>query len=311
MPIRIPNNLPAREVLESENIFVMTEARAESQQIRPLRIGLLNLMPTKITTETQLSRLLGNTPLQVELFLIQVSSHQPKNTPQEHMIAFYHSFEEFKDAYFDGFIITGAPVEKLPFEQVEYWQELCRIMEWTKTHVHSTLHICWGAQAALYYHYGVQKELLPEKLFGVFRHRVVYKNPILLRGFDDEFWVPHSRHTTVRREDVEAIPEIKILAASEEAGLYAMSTQYGHQLFITGHSEYDPETLNLEYLRDKNAGMEIQVPRNYFPDDDDTKAPIVRWRGHANLLYSNWLNYIVYQTVPYDVMAVGRGERTE
>lgn len=311
MPIRIPNNLPAREVLESENIFVMTEARAESQQIRPLRIGLLNLMPTKITTETQLSRLLGNTPLQVELFLIQVSSHQPKNTPQEHMIAFYHSFEEIEDAYFDGFIITGAPVEKLPFEQVEYWQELCRIMEWTKTHVHSTLHICWGAQAALYYHYGVQKELLPEKLFGVFRHRVVYKNPILLRGFDDEFWVPHSRHTTVRREDVEAIPEIKILAASEEAGLYAMSTQYGHQLFITGHSEYDPETLNLEYLRDKNAGMEIQVPKNYFPDDDDTKAPVVRWRGHANLLYSNWLNYIVYQTVPYDVMAVGRGERTE
>lgn len=311
MPIRIPNNLPAREVLESENIFVMTEARAESQQIRPLRIGLLNLMPTKITTETQLSRLLGNTPLQVELFLIQVSSHQPKNTPQEHMIAFYHSFEEIEDAYFDGFIITGAPVEKLAFEQVEYWQELCQIMEWTKTHVHSTLHICWGAQAALYYHYGVQKELLPEKLFGVFRHRVVYKNPILLRGFDDEFWVPHSRHTTVRREDVEAIPEIKILAASEEAGLYAMSTQYGHQLFITGHSEYDPETLNLEYLRDKNAGMEIQVPKNYFPDDDDTKAPVVRWRGHANLLYSNWLNYIVYQTVPYDVMAVGRGERTE
>ena len=311
MPIRIPNNLPAREVLESENIFVMTEARAESQQIRPLRIGLLNLMPTKITTETQLSRLLGNTPLQVELFLIQVSSHQPKNTPQEHMLAFYQHFDDIKDAYFDGFIITGAPVEKLPFEQVEYWQELCQIMEWTKTHVHSTLHICWGAQAALYYHYGVQKELLPEKLFGVFRHRVVYKNPILLRGFDDEFWVPHSRHTTVRREDVEAIPEIKILAASEEAGLYAMSTQYGHQLFITGHSEYDPETLNLEYLRDKNAGMEIQVPKNYFPDDDDTKAPVVRWRGHANLLYSNWLNYIVYQTVPYDVMAVGRGERTE
>ena len=311
MPIRIPNNLPAREVLENENIFVMTEARVESQQIRPLRIGLLNLMPTKITTETQLSRLLGNTPLQVELFLIQVSSHQPKNTPQEHMIAFYHTFEEIQDAYFDGFIITGAPVEKLPFEQVEYWEELCRIMEWTKTHVHSTLHICWGAQAALYYHYGVQKVLLPEKLFGVFRHKVVYKNPILLRGFDDEFWVPHSRHTTVRWEDVAAIPEIKILAGSDEAGLYAMSTQYGHQLFITGHSEYDPETLNLEYLRDKNAGKEIRVPKNYFPDDDDTKAPVVRWRGHANLLYSNWLNYIVYQTVPYDVMAVGRGERTE
>ena len=311
MPIRIPNNLPARSVLEGENIFVMSESRAESQQIRPLRIGLLNLMPTKITTETQLSRLLGNTPLQVELFLIQVSSHQPKNTPQEHMIAFYRNFEEIQDEYFDGFIITGAPVEQLPFEEVSYWPELCRIMEWTKTHVHSTLHICWGAQAALYYHFGIEKVALPEKLFGVCRHRVVYKNPILLRGFDDEFWVPHSRHTTVRWEDVAAVPEIKILAGSEEAGLYAMSTQYGRQLFITGHSEYDAETLKLEYERDKKAGKPIHVPRNYFPDDDDTKMPIVRWRGHANLLFSNWLNYIVYQTVPYDVMGVGRGERTD
>ena len=311
MPIRIPNNLPARSVLEGENIFVMSESRAESQQIRPLRIGLLNLMPTKITTETQLSRLLGNTPLQVELFLIQVSSHQPKNTPQEHMIAFYRNFEEIQDEYFDGFIITGAPVEQLPFEEVSYWPELCRIMEWTKTHVHSTLHICWGAQAALYYHFGIEKVALPEKLFGVFRHRVVYKNPILLRGFDDEFWVPHSRHTTVRWEDVAAVPEIKILAGSEEAGLYAMSTQYGRQLFITGHSEYDAETLKLEYERDKKAGKPIHVPQNYFPDDDDTKMPIVRWRGHANLLFSNWLNYIVYQTVPYDVMGVGRGERTD
>lgn len=311
MPIRIPNNLPARSVLEGENIFVMSESRAESQQIRPLRIGLLNLMPTKITTETQLSRLLGNTPLQVELFLIQVSSHQPKNTPQEHMIAFYRNFEEIQDEYFDGFIITGAPVEQLPFEEVSYWPELCRIMEWTKTHVHSTLHICWGAQAALYYHFGIEKVALPEKLFGVFRHKVVYKNPILLRGFDDEFWVPHSRHTTVRWEDVAAVPEIKILAGSEEAGLYAMSTQYGRQLFITGHSEYDAETLKLEYERDKKAGKPIHVPRNYFPDDDDTKMPIVRWRGHANLLFSNWLNYIVYQTVPYDVMGVGRGERTD
>lgn len=311
MPIRIPNNLPARSVLEGENIFVMSESRAESQQIRPLRIGLLNLMPTKITTETQLSRLLGNTPLQVELFLIQVSSHQPKNTPQEHMIAFYRNFEEIQDEYFDGFIITGAPVEQLPFEEVSYWPELCRIMEWTKTHVHSTLHICWGAQAALYYHFGIEKVALPEKLFGVFRHRVVYKNPILLRGFDDEFWVPHSRHTTVRWEDVASVPEIKILAGSEEAGLYAMSTQYGRQLFITGHSEYDAETLKLEYERDKKAGKPIHVPRNYFPDDDDTKMPIVRWRGHANLLFSNWLNYIVYQTVPYDVMGVGRGERTD
>lgn len=311
MPIRIPNNLPARETLLSENIFVMTEARAESQQIRPLRIGLLNLMPTKITTETQLSRLLGNTPLQVELFLIQVKGHIPKNTPQEHMIAFYHSFEEIKDQYFDGFIITGAPVEQMPFEEVEYWDELCQIMEWTKTHVHSTLHICWGAQAALYYHFGVEKVPLEEKLFGVFTHKVLYKNPILLRGFDDEFWVPHSRHTTVRWEDVAAIPEIKILAGSQEAGLYAMSTQYGRQLFITGHSEYDPETLNLEYQRDKKAGKPIHVPYNYFPNDDDTQPPMVRWRGHANLLFSNWLNYIVYQTVPYDVMAVGRGERTE
>ena len=311
MPIRIPNNLPARGILEGENIFVMTEARAESQQIRPLWIGLLNLMPTKITTETQLSRLLGNTPLQVELFLIQVSSHQPKNTPQEHMIAFYRTFEDIQDEYFDGFIITGAPVEQMPFEQVEYWPELCRIMEWTKTHVHSTLHICWGAQAALYYHFGVEKIPLKEKLFGVFPHKVLYKNPILLRGFDDEFWVPHSRHTTVRWEDVAAIPEIKILAGAEQAGLYAMSTQYGHQLFVTGHSEYDADTLKLEYLRDKNAGKPIRVPQNYFPEDDETKPPMVRWRGHANLLFSNWLNYIVYQTVPYDVMAVGRGERTD
>lgn len=311
MPIKIPNNLPARGTLESENIFVMAEARAQSQHIRPLRIGLLNLMPTKIVTETQLSRLLGNTPLQVELFLIQVSSHQSKNTPQEHMLAFYKTFDDIKDEYFDGFIITGAPVEQMPFEEVEYWQELCRIMEWTKNHVHSTLHICWGAQAALYYHFGVEKVSLPEKLFGVFRHKVLYKNPILLRGFDDEFYVPHSRHTTVRWEDVEAIPEIKILAGSEEAGLYAMSTQYGHQLFITGHSEYDAETLALEYRRDKAAGKPIQIPKNYFPNDDDTKEPMVTWRSHANLLFSNWLNYIVYQTVPYDVMAVGRGERTD
>ena len=311
MPIRIPNDLPAAETLHQENIFVMPQNRAVTQDIRPLEILLLNLMPTKITTETQLSRLLGNTPLQVELFLIQVSSHQPKNTPQEHMIAFYRSFEEIQEEYFDGFIITGAPVEKLEFEEVGYWDELCRIMEWSKTHVHSTLHICWGAQAALYYHYGIQKVLLPEKLFGVFRHQVVYKNPILLRGFDDEFWVPHSRHTTVRWEDVEAIPEIKILAGSARAGLYAMSTQYGRQLFITGHPEYDAETLGQEYLRDKSAGLPIRVPENYFPGDDDSCPPVDRWRGHANLLFSNWLNYIVYQTVPYDVMAVGRGERTE
>ena len=311
MPIKIPNGLPARETLESENIFVMAETRAQTQEIRPLRIALLNLMPTKIVTETQLSRLLGNTPLQVELELVQVSSHKAKNTSQEHMLAFYKTFDDIADQYFDGMIITGAPVEHLPFEQVEYWPELCRIMEWTKTHVHSTFHICWGAQAGLYYHFGVEKIPLEKKLFGVFPHKVVYKNPILLRGFDDTFWVPHSRHTSVRREDVAAIPGMKILAESEEAGLYAMSTKGGSQVFITGHSEYDPETLKLEYLRDKNAGLPIEMPKNYFPQDDDTREPVVRWRGHANLLYSNWLNYFVYQSTPYDVMAIGRGEVCE
>ena len=311
MPIKIPNGLPARETLESENIFVMPETRALTQNIRPLRIALLNLMPTKVVTETQLSRLLGNTPLQVELELVQVRSHKSKNTSQEHMLAFYKTFDEVENQFFDGMIITGAPVEQMPFEEVEYWDELCHIMEWSKTHVHSTFHICWGAQAALYYHFGIEKVPLAKKLFGVFPHKVVYKNPILLRGFDDIFWVPHSRHTTVRWEDVAAVPEIKILAGSEEAGLYAVITPGGRQVFITGHSEYDPETLQLEYLRDKNAGLPIDVPKNYFPDDDDTKPPMVRWRGHANLLYSNWLNYIVYQTTPYDVMAIGRGERCE
>ena len=311
MPIKIPNGLPARETLESENIFVMPETRALTQNIRPLRIALLNLMPTKVVTETQLSRLLGNTPLQVELELVQVRSHKSKNTSQEHMLAFYKTFDEVENQFFDGMIITGAPVEQMPFEEVEYWDELCHIMEWSKTHVHSTFHICWGAQAALYYHFGIEKVPLAKKLFGVFPHKVVYKNPILLRGFDDIFWVPHSRHTTVRWEDVAAVPEIKILAGSEEAGLYAMITPGGRQVFITGHSEYDAETLKLEYLRDKNAGLPIDVPKNYFPDDDDTKPPMVRWRGHANLLYSNWLNYIVYQTTPYDVMAIGRGERCE
>ena len=311
MPIKIPNGLPAKETLESENIFVMTETRATTQEIRPLRIALLNLMPTKIVTETQLSRLLGNTPLQVELELVQVSSHKSKNTSEEHMLAFYKTFDEIADQYYDGMIITGAPVEQLDFAQVEYWDELCRIMEWTKTHVHSTFHICWGAQAALYYHFGIDKVPLEKKMFGVFRHKVVYKNPMLLRGFDDTFWVPHSRHTTIRREDVAAVPQIKILAESEEAGLYAMATQGGKQVFITGHSEYDADTLNREYVRDKNAGLPIEVPKNYFPDDDDTKEPIVRWRGHANLLYCNWLNYFVYQSTPYEVDAIGRGERCE
>ena len=308
MPIKIPNGLPAQQILESENIFVMHEARAESQDIRPLRIALLNLMPTKIVTETQLSRLLGNTPLQVELELVQVSSHKAKNTSEEHMLAFYKTFDEISDQYFDGMIITGAPVEQMPFEEVNYWDELCRIMEWTKTHVHSTFHICWGAQAGLYYHFGIDKHPLGKKMFGVFPHKVTYKNPILMRGFDDVFYVPHSRHTTIRREDVAAVPEIKILAESEEAGLYAMQTEGGKQVFITGHSEYDPETLKLEYLRDKNAGLPIEVPKNYFPNDDDTQEPLVRWRSHANLLYTNWLNYFVYQSTPYEVDTIGQDQ---
>ena len=305
MPIKIPNGLPAQQILESENIFVMHEARAETQDIRPLRIALLNLMPTKIVTETQLSRLLGNTPLQVELELVQVSSHKSKNTSEEHMLAFYKTFDEIEDQYFDGMIITGAPVEQMPFEEVDYWPELCRIMEWTKTHVHSTFHICWGAQAGLYYHFGINKQPLDKKMFGVFPHKVTYKNSILMRGFDDVFYVPHSRHTTISKNDVITVPEIKILAESEEAGLYAMQTVGGKQVFITGHSEYDPETLKLEYLRDKKAGLPIDVPKNYFPNDDDTQDPLVRWRSHANLLYCNWLNYFVYQSTPYEVGDIG------
>ena len=308
MPIQIPNDLPAVNTLLQENIFVMTQQRAESQQIRPLEIVLLNLMPTKIATETQLSRLLGNTPLQVHLELMHMSSHTSKNVSQEHLLTFYKSFNELKHRKFDGMVITGAPVELLDFEDVDYWQELCEIMEWSKTNVHSTFHICWGAQAGLYYHYGVPKYPLDKKLFGVFRHEADYKRAILLRGFDDVFWAPHSRHTTIKREDVEKIPGLKILASSKDAGVYAVMSKGGRQIFVTGHSEYDPETLNNEYVRDKSQGLPIEVPQNYFPDDDDTKPPIVRWRGHANLLFSNWLNYFVYQTTPYDIMTIGNEE---
>ena len=308
MPIQIPNDLPAANTLLQENIFVMTQQRAESQQIRPLEIVLLNLMPTKIATETQLSRLLGNTPLQVNLELMHMSSHKSKNVSQEHLLAFYKSFDELKHRKFDGMVITGAPVELLDFEDVDYWQELCKIMEWSKTNVHSTFHICWGAQAGLYYHYGVPKYPLEQKLFGVFQHEADYKRAILLRGFDDIFWAPHSRHTTIHREDVEKVAGLKILASSKEAGVYAVMNKGGRQIFVTGHSEYDPETLNNEYVRDKSQGLKIDVPKNYFPDDDDTKAPIVRWRGHANLLFSNWLNYFVYQTTPYDIMTIGKEE---
>ena len=308
MPIRIPNDLPATGTLQQENIFVMSQDRAITQDIRPLEIVLLNLMPTKIATETQLSRLLGNTPLQVNLELMHTSTHRPKNVSQEHLLSFYKSFDELKDRKFDGMVITGAPVELMDFEDVDYWPELCQIMEWSKTHVHSTFHICWGAQAGLYYHYGINKQKLPEKLFGVFPHVAEYKRSILLRGFDDQFWAPHSRHTTISRKDVEAVPELKILASSPKAGIYAIATKGGRQIFVTGHSEYDPETLKTEYLRDKSQGLPISVPENYFPDNDDTRDPIVRWRGHANLLFSNWLNYFVYQTTPYDIMTIGNEE---
>ncbi|MDO4492569.1 MAG: homoserine O-succinyltransferase [Clostridia bacterium] len=310
MPIKIPDSLPAAKTLTEENIFVMTEKRAVTQDIRPLRIVLMNLMPTKIVTETQLARLLGNTPLQVELELIHTKSHNSKNTSEEHLLRFYKTFDEIEDQYFDGLIITGAPVEQMPFEQVEYWEELCRVMEWSKTHVFSTFHICWGAQAGLYYHYGIPKYDLDEKLFGVFRHKVERRTSMLMRGFDEEFMVPHSRHTTVLREDIEKVPGLKILASSDKAGVYAVSTEGGRRVFITGHSEYDADTLRREYERDKNAGLPIHVPENYFPNDDDTKEPIVTWRSHANLIYQNWLNYYVYQTTPYDVSAI-RPEHAE
>ena len=301
MPIRIPNDLPAVKTLNDENIFVMTDTRATSQDIRPLKILVLNLMPKKIETETQLSRMLGNTPLQVELELMRTSTHQSKNTAAEHLLSFYKTFNEVKNQNFDGMIITGAPVEHLEFEEVEYWDELCEIMEWSKKHVHSTFHICWGAQAGMYYHFGVQKQPLDKKMFGIFEHKVTYNNPILFRGFDDVFNVPHSRHTTVLREDIEKVPELKILAESDEAGVYAVMTENGKQIFITGHSEYDRDTLKNEYLRDVAANKPIEIPKNYFPNDNPELPPIVKWRAHANLIYSNWLNYFVYQTTPFDL----------
>ena len=301
MPIKIPNLLPATQVLLNENIFVMTETRAMTQDIRPLKILMLNLMPQKITTETQIARVIGNTPLQVELELLQTATHKSTHTSEEHMLAFYKTFDEVRNKKYDGLIITGAPVEQIEFEEVDYWSELCEIMEWSKTHVTSTFHICWGAQAGLYYHYGVKKYPLDKKLFGVFEHKLDHKQSILFRGFDDTFVVPHSRHTTCKREDIEAVPELKILASSEEAGVFVAATDKGRQIFVTGHSEYDADTLKNEYLRDKNAGLPIEIPKNYCPDDDDTKDPIVRWRSCANLLYSNWLNYFVYQSTPYNI----------
>lgn len=304
MPIKIPDSLPAYQTLHNENIFIMTEARAAHQDIRPLRIAILNLMPKKIETETQLLRLLGNSPIQVDIELLQVSSHRSKNTAAEHLIKFYKTFDEIADQRFDGMIITGAPVENLPFESVDYWQELCEIMEWSKSHVHSVLHICWGAQAGLYYHYGIQKYPLEKKLFGIFPHTVDYKRSILFRGFDDVFMVPQSRHTTLKAEEIRAVPQLRILASSERGGPYVITTAGGRQIFVTGHSEYDAGTLRAEYLRDLNEGREIALPENYFPDDDPSREPPNTWRAHANLLYSNWLNYFVYQTTPYDISEI-------
>ena len=299
MPIKVPDNLPAKEILAAENIFVMDETRAFHQDIRPLRIAILNLMPTKETTETQLLRLIGNTPLQVEAVLLHPKTHVSKNTPAEHLEMFYKTFDDIEDEKFDGMIITGAPVEQLEFEQVDYWEELKTIMDWTVDNVTSTFHICWGAQAGLYHHYGIPKYPLPEKLFGVFRHRVTKPNTSLLRGFDEVFYVPQSRYTEVRKEDIERVPQLEILADSEEAGVYIVASKDGKQIFVTGHSEYDPHTLQWEYERDKAKGLRISVPKNYFPNDDPTQKPVSNWRAHGNLLFSNWLNYYVYQITPY------------
>lgn len=301
MPIKIQDDLPAAEILINENIFVMPENRAFHQDIRPLKVAILNLMPTKATTEVQLLRLIGNTPLQIEIELLHTKTHVSKNTSEEHLIKFYKTFDDVKHEKFDGLIITGAPVEQMKFEEVNYWEELKEIMEWSKNNVYSTLHICWGAQAGLYYHYGIPKYDLKEKMFGVFPHRINIKNTKLLMGFDDEFYVPHSRHTEVKKEDIEKVEELSILSESEDSGVYVVSTKGGRQIFITGHSEYDPLTLKSEYDRDVNKGLDIKVPKNYYPQDNPQKEPMVKWRGHANLLFSNWLNYYVYQETPYDL----------
>lgn len=303
MPIKVQDNLPAIETLNQENIFVITEKRALTQDIRPLKILILNLMPTKIATETQLLRVLGNTPLQIDISFMHTGSHVSKNISKSHLETFYGTFEDYKDQKFDGLIITGAPVENMDFEEVDYWEELCKIMEWSKSHVTSTFHICWGAQAALYYHYGIPKYPIGKKMFGVFPHQVVpqKKHKILLRGFDDTFYVPHSRHTEIRAEDIEKVPELEILATSPQAGVYIVTAKSERQFFITGHSEYDDITLATEYFRDKEKGLKIDPPYNYFPGDNPENPPKNIWRSHANLLYSNWLNYFVYQTTPYRI----------
>ena len=301
MPIRISSELPAFKTLEDENIFVMSKDRAEHQDIRPLKVIILNIMPKKIETECQLLRLLSNTPLQVDIELLQMASHVSRNTSSHHLEAFYKTFDEIKDRRYDGMIITGAPVELLDYEEVDYWKEITDIMEWAKTHVFSTLYICWAAQAALYYHFGIPKYTLEQKMFGIFPHRAEVSNCTLLRGFDDVFYVPHSRNTEIRREDIERVPQLEILTSSDMAGVHIVANKNGRQYFITGHSEYDVNTLKNEYVRDKTAGLPIEIPVNYFPNDDDSKQPMNTWRSCANLLYSNWLNYFVYQTTPYDI----------
>lgn len=306
MPIKIPNSLPARETLEGENIFVMTEYRAIHQDIRPLNLLILNLMPTKIATETQLLRKFSNTPLQIQVELLQTISHDAQNVDRSHLESFYTSYDQIKDKNYDGLVITGAPVENLDFETVDYWEELCQIMEWSKTHVHSTLHICWGAQAGLYYHYGIPKYALPQKLFGVFDHRVLKPSSPLFRGFDDRFYAPHSRHTEVLEGDIRKVPGLEVLAVSEEAGVFAVKTEDSRQFFLLGHLEYDRNTLAQEYWRDVDRGLDIQVPRHYFPNDDPNQTPIVRWRSAGQLIYTNWLNYYVYQTTPYDLTRLDR-----
>ncbi|MGI6031678.1 MAG: homoserine O-acetyltransferase MetA [Eubacteriales bacterium] len=301
MPIKIPNSLPATSILDHENIFVMTEYRAINQAIRPLRIIILNLMPTKVTTETQLLRLLSNSPLQVEIDLIQTSTHVAKNTPQDHLLTFYKTFDEIRNKKYDGMIITGAPVELMDYEEVDYWPELCEIMEWSKKNVYSTFHICWGAQAGLYYHYGIPKYQLAHKMFGVYLHQANKSKWRITRGFDNLFYAPHSRHTEVRAEDIEKIPSLRILAQSAEAGVYLVCKENGRQIFVMGHSEYDRDTLAQEYFRDVGKGLDINIPCNYFPNDDPSLPPTITWRSHAYLLFSNWLNYYVYQTTPYNL----------
>lgn len=304
MPLTIPVNLPAVDLLKQENIFVMDSQRASSQDIRPLKLVILNLMPLKITTETDLIRLLSNSPLQIEIDFMKISGHVSKNTPIEHMEAFYKEFSVIKNDNYDGMIVTGAPVEQLEFTDVSYWGELTEIFDWARTHVTSTMFICWAAQAALNYYYNIPKYPLSDKMFGVFRHAVYNRQNPIFRGFDDEFYVPHSRHSEIRREDIDKVKDVEILSESSDAGVYMLMARKGREIFLTGHSEYSPNTLKDEYFRDKNKGLDIQIPRNYFPNDDATQEPQVKWRAHANLLFSNWLNYFVYQETPYDIKSI-------